>query len=811
MSIIIRVSVLSKNKILRCYNMFPSMFPSIEAMTDYLPHLAGIGFNAVWINPIQLAEGEALSRSSRDDGLRMKVKNSLYAMSTEKEFDPRIQGLSKATIQSFCQEAVGLGMQPMFDLVLNHVSATSPLKNEHPDWFKQGAPEFPDTISFDYEGPGKEQIIQYWKKYIDTYMDEYGFQGARIDCIPKLLPHIRKELYAHISNKNPHAFILEEALFSSKTSEEFAKEIQAAGGTHITGSAYYRKRDGWGGFERSSPGSSAYDANTEEFWKRSMVTGGVINFTGNHDHHTCAMRVCMDMALERLEQDPISQAGIQQMIEEEQAEVYRRNKGKDRAGLALSADKKQVIALPFLYHHVTQIITEAKDPASDSLRAWRLKILDKMTISMLAGSGGYYMLSGDEVGCVKTPSVFQLSNGKPTNHCVLPNIFLMEEARGPAHLESFNLLVNGLLTESGLISLANPISSIMYEHISTIAKEAYKESVDRKMKGKPKQMEAAYQHRFAQYVGGGWHTLNDKDLDDDVSKEARTLANTIVDKLRYKHNILALKLELKSAAGDNSSEKALDQFVASLNKNFPKLVYSLNKDIPHTEFSPENPGYYWDAPALLSDGIPASYIKQVNTIIENLPTPDPGFWCEIFKGDKDFERASIVVRKNGAGYDSRTDIIVVNIDPLHPIIISEKELDTIAVWFRDRGFPPGWPAQENAAKNAYHSVLPREDKPVYLHLGVGVEMTEGLTTTKGLVIATDNKVVGLSSVPSARMEAPPETDPLAFYSQSTVVQSSEAGWMDSQDGIAFGDATPPASPPFSNKSKPITNVVGPAT
>ncbi|OGT45890.1 MAG: hypothetical protein A3E83_02255 [Gammaproteobacteria bacterium RIFCSPHIGHO2_12_FULL_41_20] len=43
------------NAILRCYNMFPTQFGRIDNMTAYLPQLREMGFNAVWINPIQIA------------------------------------------------------------------------------------------------------------------------------------------------------------------------------------------------------------------------------------------------------------------------------------------------------------------------------------------------------------------------------------------------------------------------------------------------------------------------------------------------------------------------------------------------------------------------------------------------------------------------------------------------------------------------------------------------------------------------------------------------------------------------------------
>lgn len=42
------------NGIIACYDMYPTQFHSINDMIDYLPVLKQMGFNALWINPMQM-------------------------------------------------------------------------------------------------------------------------------------------------------------------------------------------------------------------------------------------------------------------------------------------------------------------------------------------------------------------------------------------------------------------------------------------------------------------------------------------------------------------------------------------------------------------------------------------------------------------------------------------------------------------------------------------------------------------------------------------------------------------------------------
>jgi glycosidase len=66
---------LPANGILRIYNQFPRCYIDINQMTLQLPSIAAMGFNVVWINPIQ--ETGKLKHPLKQDPLG-KGKNTPY-------------------------------------------------------------------------------------------------------------------------------------------------------------------------------------------------------------------------------------------------------------------------------------------------------------------------------------------------------------------------------------------------------------------------------------------------------------------------------------------------------------------------------------------------------------------------------------------------------------------------------------------------------------------------------------------------------------------------------------------------------------
>jgi hypothetical protein len=119
------------NHIALIYNQFPRRYPGglIDIIKD-LPRIAAMGFNVVWLNPIQQpTQFEA----------RPEHKGSLYAMADDllfnDDFFPGIQDHQERVklVQEYTRIARALNMMPIFDLVLNHVGKKTPLEQKFLD------------------------------------------------------------------------------------------------------------------------------------------------------------------------------------------------------------------------------------------------------------------------------------------------------------------------------------------------------------------------------------------------------------------------------------------------------------------------------------------------------------------------------------------------------------------------------------------------------------------------------------------------------------------------------------------------------
>lgn len=77
------------NGILKCYNMFPDSFGTLDDMTAYLKTVQRMGFNTVWLNPIQLTTSVSQRKPSKLTGVSERIAYSLYAMDDLDLIDPR--------------------------------------------------------------------------------------------------------------------------------------------------------------------------------------------------------------------------------------------------------------------------------------------------------------------------------------------------------------------------------------------------------------------------------------------------------------------------------------------------------------------------------------------------------------------------------------------------------------------------------------------------------------------------------------------------------------------------------------------------
>src|SRR3954466_3028175 len=107
---------------LRIYNLFPSLAGTIRDWMGHLPRIAGMGFNAVYVNPFHYPG----------------FSGSLYAVKDYYRLNPRFRGgepgVDDQLLCAFTEAARGHGLRVIMDLVVNHTSKDSELVASNPDW-----------------------------------------------------------------------------------------------------------------------------------------------------------------------------------------------------------------------------------------------------------------------------------------------------------------------------------------------------------------------------------------------------------------------------------------------------------------------------------------------------------------------------------------------------------------------------------------------------------------------------------------------------------------------------------------------------
>ena len=106
------------------YNLFPLLAGPFADWSRHFTRAAGMGFDWVFVNPIQLPG----------------ASKSLYSIADYFQFNPLF--LDKASAASpdeqarkMIADARAAGLKVMIDLVINHCAVDSALTREHPEWF----------------------------------------------------------------------------------------------------------------------------------------------------------------------------------------------------------------------------------------------------------------------------------------------------------------------------------------------------------------------------------------------------------------------------------------------------------------------------------------------------------------------------------------------------------------------------------------------------------------------------------------------------------------------------------------------------
>jgi starch synthase (maltosyl-transferring) len=176
---------------LRIYNLFPTLAGTVRDWMVHLPRIAGMGFNAVYLNPFHYPG----------------FSGSLYAVKDYYRLNPRFHsaaaGDDDTLLHGFTDAARAHGLRVIMDLVVNHTSKDSELVAQHPDWFTRDAKgelvspraidpadarrktEWGDLAELDYRPPQQSQILDYFQRLVRHYVS-LGFGGFRCDAAYKV-------------------------------------------------------------------------------------------------------------------------------------------------------------------------------------------------------------------------------------------------------------------------------------------------------------------------------------------------------------------------------------------------------------------------------------------------------------------------------------------------------------------------------------------------------------------------------------------------------------------------------------------------
>ncbi|CDZ76573.1 Alpha amylase, catalytic domain [Legionella massiliensis] len=300
------------NSILRMYNQFPFRLYAderlgIEQMTSYIPQIAAMNYNAVWINPLQ-ATG---SKSQLHPDGKNSVSGSLYAMSDDKALNPLIfpvpksisedeeqKELQQRQLRNWAKTVRDHGMFPLFDLVLNHIGIDEQgynslqLKLMEAEsqtglnlLLRETNARWPDIQGLDYYKTGtKKRGINtepkdldeakidlifklLWEPLITKYIIDYGFMGVRIDALTHIPVPVQQRIYQLVqelvrAKYGTDALIVGELMVGN--AEPYLAALSACGLTHCMNPySYFWGPDMEGGYDNSPKTSPFYQQNEQ--------------------------------------------------------------------------------------------------------------------------------------------------------------------------------------------------------------------------------------------------------------------------------------------------------------------------------------------------------------------------------------------------------------------------------------------------------------------------------------------------------------------------------------------------------------------
>lgn len=210
---------MNNNAPLIIYNLFPRFFRHFDEWADFLPHIAEMGFNAVFVNPF-FETGFSGSLYAIKDYYKL---NPLFL---KKDEDPT----DFSPIKRFNNACKKYNLKLFIDLVINHTAFDSVLTKQHPEWYKRDNkgklispyaidPANPSNVTVwgdlasidNLNSPDRENLWNYWDNLI-AFFQKMDIHGFRCDAAYQVPVELWCRLIYSAKSRNPQATFLAETL-----------------------------------------------------------------------------------------------------------------------------------------------------------------------------------------------------------------------------------------------------------------------------------------------------------------------------------------------------------------------------------------------------------------------------------------------------------------------------------------------------------------------------------------------------------------------------------------------------------------------
>ncbi len=229
------------------YNLFPLLAGPMSGWKSHFSRAAAMGFDWVFVNPIQ-HPGASRSLYSIADYFRI---NPVL-------LDPRTPASPEEQVKQMIADARAAGLKVMIDLVVNHCAIDAPLTREHPEWFVREADGrianaccqhngdkvvWSDLAQFDHLHTRDPEGLYRYALSVMEHLIALGFDGFRCDAAYQVPRSFWQRLIGDVKKRHPNVCFAAETLGCSA---DQTLETARAGFDYVFNSSkWWNLQDWW--------------------------------------------------------------------------------------------------------------------------------------------------------------------------------------------------------------------------------------------------------------------------------------------------------------------------------------------------------------------------------------------------------------------------------------------------------------------------------------------------------------------------------------------------------------------------------------